>query len=97
MALSIREYEHINAVASGIVPVGQEPAIASQTVAIGGTSAQSSAFNARTRFVRIHTDVACSLEFGTNPTAVAGACDLAANQTEYFGLIPGLKLAVIAT
>lgn len=94
--LSIREYEHIAHVANGTVPVGIEPAIATQTVAIGGSSVPSAAFNVRTKFVRLATDTACSFDFGVNPTAPAGRQDLAAGQTEYFGVTADgtLKVAV---
>lgn len=97
--LSIREYEHTTHLARGLIPVGEEPALASQSVAIGGASAQSATLNLRTKFVRIHSDVACSIEFGTDPTAVAGSCDFAAGQTEYFGVANAsqIKIAVIAT
>src|ERR1700685_4308085 len=80
--------------------VGQmsmQPPVAEQTVAIGGSSAQSNAFNALTRIVRVHTDSICSIEFGTNPTATATTARMAANQTEYFG-VPvnqSYKIAVI--
>lgn len=80
---------------SNTLPAGREPAIATQTVAIGGVSAQSAAFNAKTRFVRIHTDAICSVEFGANPTATAAKARMAANQTEFFGVNPGDKVAVI--
>jgi len=97
--LSIREYEHISAVARGIVPVGEEPAVADQTLTISGASAQSAAFNVRTRFVRIHTDINCSISFGLAPVAQAGFGDLVGGQTEYFGVTnaTGIKLAVIAS
>jgi hypothetical protein len=97
--LSIREYEHISAVTRGIVPVGEEPAVASQTLTISGSSIASAAFNIRTRFVRIHTDMDCSLEWSVGPTAVAGACDMVAGQTEYFGVVnaTNMKVAVIGT
>lgn len=97
--LSIREYEHISAVARGIVPVGEEPAIANQTLTISGASSPSAAFNVRTRFVRIHTDTNCSLDWGTSPVAVAGSCDMVAGQTEYFGVTnaTGMKVAVISS
>lgn len=97
--LSIREYEHISAVARGIVPVGEEPAIASQSLTISGASNPSTAFNTRTRFVRIHTDVNCSLDWGTAPVAVAGSCDMVAGQTEYFGVVnaSNIKVAVISS
>jgi hypothetical protein len=97
--LSIREYEHISAVARGIVPVGEEPAVASQTLTISGVSNPSAAFNARTRFVRIHTDVNCSLDWAVAPVAVAGSCDMVAGQTEYFGIVnsSNMKVAVISS
>jgi hypothetical protein len=72
-----------------------EPPIVEDTVAIGGTSAQSDAFNAKTRFVRIHTDAICSILFGANPTATTANKRLAANQTEIFRVTPGDKVAVI--
>lgn len=77
------------------VPAGQEPPLASQTVAIGGASVQSSAFNAKTKFVRLHTDVICSVEFGTNPTATTAKARMAAGSTEFFGVLPSDKVAVI--
>lgn len=97
--LSIREYEHISAVARGIVPVGEEPAVGSQNLTISGASTPSAIFNIRTRFVRVHTDVNCSLDWGTAPVAVAGSCDMVAGQTEYFGIVnsSNMKLAVISS
>lgn len=75
--------------------MGNEPSTAEQTVVIGGASAQSSAFNTTTHFVRIHTDSICSVSFGSNPTATTTTKRLAANQTEYFAVRPGHKIAVI--
>jgi hypothetical protein len=97
--LSIREYEHISAVSRGIVPVGEEPAIANQVIFITGASQASASFQERTRFVRIHTDTTCSLDWGVAPVAVAGECDMVAGQTEYFGVVNAsqLKVAVISS
>jgi len=102
--LYIREYVGIGAAsnATGIgqalleVQAGAEPAVTDQTVAISGSSAQSAAFNAKTYLVRIHTDSICSILFGANPTAAATNARLAANQTEYFIVQPGQKVAVIS-
>lgn len=66
------------------IPITSQPANAEQTVAIGASSAQSSAFQGNTNIIRLHTDVICSVEFGTNPTATATKARMAANQTEYF-------------
>lgn len=74
----------------------QTPGVVSQTVAIGGSSAQSAAFNSQTTLIRVHSDVVCSVEIGgSNPTATTSSMRFAANQTEYFIVHPGDKLAVI--
>lgn len=80
--------------------VGQmpmEPPVAEQTVAIGATTTSSSAFNTKTRFVRLHTDAICSIEFGAAPAATATTQRMAANQTEFKDVsrISGGKVAVI--
>jgi hypothetical protein len=71
------------------------PPRAQQTVAIGGASVQSSAFAKGTKFIRVHTDAICSIAVGSNPTATATQLRLAAGQTEYFGVHPDDKIAVI--
>lgn len=77
--------------------VADEPAIANQTVAIGGASAQSSAFAANTAFVRVCADAVCSIEFGSNPTATTSTRRLPANVVEYFSVPIGgsFKVACI--
>lgn len=79
----------------GQVAAVMEPEITTQTVAITAGSVQSAAFNAGTRMVRVHVDAVCSILVGSNPTALATSKRLAANQTEYFFVSPGHKLAVI--
>lgn len=91
----ISEYADLPVHIGQIIMVGNEPSIAEQVVAIGGASAQSAAFNAKTRWIRVHTDAICSIKFGSNPTADANTPRLAAGQTEYFGVRPADKVAVI--
>jgi len=81
----------------GVVPTGVE-AGTDQTVAIGGSSAQSSTLKTNTQLVRLHTDAICSIAFGANPTATTSTQRLAANQTEYKSvpLTSGYKIAVIS-
>ena len=99
--LYITEYNRMTLDVSGaVVPIGMEPAITTQTVAISGVSAQSALLNSATRFVRIETDTICHLLWAANPTATTSHTRLAASQTEYFGTNPidvglGLKIAVI--
>lgn len=80
--------------------VGQmpmEPPLAEQAIAFT-THTESAAFNAKTRFVRIHTDAICSVLFGAAPVATTGSGRLAANQTEYRAVPPGAsyKVSVVA-
>jgi hypothetical protein len=91
----ISEYTRMPTDTRVSVPAGAEPAIATHVVAIGAGSVQSAAFNTNARFIRLHTDAICSVAFGANPTATADSCRLAANQTEFFGVLPGHKVAVI--
>lgn len=71
------------------------PPVAEQTIAIGGASAPSAAFNTGTTLIRVHTDAICSIKIGTAPTASATTSRLAAGQTEYYAVRPGDKIAVI--
>lgn len=65
-------------------------------VVIGAGSLKSAAFGGACRLIRVHTDVICSVAIGTDPTASVDTMRLAAGQTEYFGVKPGEKIAVIA-
>lgn len=78
------------------IPVAPMPPLAEQTVAIGGASTQSSAFSSSTKVVRVHADAICSIAIGSNPTATATKLRMDAGQTEYFGVTPGDKIAVIS-
>lgn len=83
--------------AMGRAQAGSLPPLASQTVAIGGTSAASTnAFGPNTRMIRVHTDAICSVAVGPTPTAVATAMRMSADSTEFFGVTPGDKIAVIS-
>ena len=94
--LYISEYAQL-ANANGMeIAAGLEPASFEQSVAISGSSTQSAAFGAATHFVRVHTDVICSILFGVAPVAVTTVKRLAAGQTEFFGVQPGQMVAVIA-
>lgn len=80
---------------AGAPQAAMKPAVASQALTLTGSTQQSAAFNAATRLVRLHAQVACHVAFGENPTATTNSMRLAEGQTEYFGVTPGHKLAVI--
>ena len=93
--LYVTEFRNLGA-APEFNPFPLAPPVTDQTpVAIGVGSTQSAAFNAATRFVRLHADAICSIAWGADPTADANNARLAANQTEYYAVIPGQKVAVI--
>lgn len=95
--VDITEYTQLARDALGnVMPVGGEPA-PNQQVAIGAGSVQSTAFGDNVRLVRVHTDAPCRVAFGVNPTASASSKRMASGQTEYFGVRPGDKVAVITT
>ena len=93
--LYIWEFSDVLALSDKLM-AASAPGILQQTpVAIAAGSAQSAAFSGATKFIRVHTDVICSINIGFNPTATAQNARLAANQTEYFGVWPGQQVAVI--
>jgi hypothetical protein len=93
--LYVAEFDSVGGSGNFVTQAANMPPLAEQTVAIGGSSTQSSAFNASTKFLRIHTDAICSVAVGTSPTATAANMRLAANQTEYLTVKGGAKIAVI--
>lgn len=96
--LDVTEYNELAfAGKGGIVMAGQEPRRINQQLAVGGASVVSAAFDSATRFIRVHTDVPCRIEIGSDPTASGASMRMAASQTEYLGVRPGLKIAVITT
>ena len=83
--------------------IALEPCIQTTTYAIGSTTAQSAAFTAGTVYIRVDTDAICRVEIGLNPTALVGNSGantgskrLQAGTIEYYGVVPGHKIAVIA-
>jgi len=82
-----------------LFPVVRLPPLATQKIVNTGGSTASSAFNADTKIIAVHTDSICSIEVsatpGATPTATTSSRRLAANTTEYFEVRGGDKLAVI--
>lgn len=96
--LDITEYSDLAVTGAGHkVMAGQEPCLLNQQAAIGASSVRSAAFGDTTRFIRIHADAACRIAIGSNPTASSASMRIGAGGTEFLGVLPGLKLAVIAT
>lgn len=79
------------------VQIAAEPALATQTVAIGASHAESVAFTANTRFVYLSADAICSIAFGASPVATTGNFRLPANTIIPFAVPMGqsYKVSVI--
>ena len=91
--LYISEYKNY----PGIYQAPLAPEITHQTLAVGGSSAQSNAFNAQTQLVELVCDTTCSVQIGgTNPTATTTSHRMAAGVPEFWIVQPGDKVAVIA-
>ena len=80
-----------------VIPVGKEPSITVQKLTIGVSSTASSAFNGKTKFIRLHGDAAFHFAIASTPTAANTDSRIAADASEYFGVIDGQKVAVIQT
>lgn len=94
--LQIVEYRSMPMDVNGkTVEVAQLPALAVQNVTISGTSAQCSALNANTKFVRLIGDVAFRVEVSANPTATSSSQYHPADSAEYFGISSGMLIAGI--
>ena len=79
------------------MPVGQEPAEASQIKDFTSGETDSDAFGVGTHLVRLESDTDCHLKFGSGTqTATTKHMKMKADQPEYFGVFPGHFLAVIA-
>ena len=93
----ITEFAGTGSASQELVPAAKLPALASQTVAIGGSSAVSAAFQTGTTLVRVNADAPCSIAFGATPIATAASMRMSGGSTEYFVVDPSsaLKIAVI--
>lgn len=95
--LYITEYAQIGTDTLGFpVLAPLEPGTDQTPVDYSGGEAKSAAFAATTRLVRIHTDAICSILFGANPTATTAKQRLAAGQTQFHAVTPGLKVSAIS-
>lgn len=69
----------------------------SQKLNISASSVQGSAFTAGTTLIRLFATNDCYIDTGSNPTALADGTSMfiPGGITEYIGVQPGQKLAVI--
>lgn len=83
----------------GLLPCGEEPALANQAIPLSGTSAASAALNVATTFVQFAPDSPCCVAIGASPTAVVTEDRLPSGSVTFRAFQPnsGLKIAAILT
>ena len=81
----VEEYKEMERDDKGNV-IGPGVVIARQKVAVGVSSAASSAFNAKTRFILIETDTVAQYLIGTAPTADTNSAFLSVNNRKLVAL-----------
>lgn len=93
--LYIREFESMPLI-SGAPQIWAEPGGTNPTpVTVSGTSAQSAAFNAKTKFIAITCDGIFSYLVGSDPTATTSHLRIPADTILSFAVTPGHKIAAI--
>lgn len=92
------EYKNLAKDVDGhVIQAGEEPAIAKQKLTYTGGVQLSAAFNSQTKFIRIWSDTIGYIKFGKAPVAVTVVdTPIAASTAEFFGVVPGDKVSVIA-
>lgn len=92
----VSEYSAMPQQAGELYQIGNEPSITVQVVDYTSGAATSAAFNAGTRFIRVHVDsIASFLVSAAGTSATTSAARMAANQTEFLGVQPTHKISFI--
>lgn len=73
------------------------PALKESNVAVTGAHLESDPFVNGARYIMVNTDTACGLAFGENPVASTVLHRMGANETRFYGVIPGHRLSVVAS
>ena len=93
--MNITEYTSLATAGNGeIVMAGAEPSRTTQEVAVGPLPVTSQAFDSATRFVRVHAPQSVRIAFGEDPVVTPSSTLLPAGATEFFGVVPGHRVAV---
>lgn len=96
--VDITEYQNLATDERGNrIATGMEPARVVQQLPVSPVSAKSGKLDDVTRFVRVHTDSTIRIAFGSEPVASGASQRMIGNSTEFFGVVPGMKIAVIAS
>lgn len=93
----VQEFSTLGLTSNGSAQIATQPAIVDQTpINFGSGHAESAAFKSGTRYIRLWCDAQVSYAFGSSPTAVNTNSPISAQQPEYFGVVAGQKISVVA-
>lgn len=73
------------------------PQLRAQKLGLTSSHAESSAFGATTKSVRVCSDADCWIAFGASPVATTSSIYLPAKTPQVFGVTSGQKLSGITT
>jgi hypothetical protein len=90
----ITEFSVLGTANNGAPQVATLPPVAHQKVDFSGGATNAAAFNAQTKYIRIHCDAACSIRVGATATTTYMRIPL--DGIEYFGVQGGDVLSIIA-
>lgn len=92
----ISEYTSLGQTSSGVASaqIATLPPNVDQKVTFTGTPGSSAAFANNTKFIRVSCDAACSISI--TGTATTSNARLPTDAVEYFAVLPGSVLSVIA-
>ena len=91
----ITEFAAVGSAGGGALQIAKMPAVAKQQVDTTGGVQTSAAFNASTKFIRVICEVQCAVRADGTAAAVTDLL-IPAYTAEYFGVLPGSTLSVIA-
>lgn len=93
----ISEFAALGRTSSGTATaqIATLPSNADQKLDFSGGVQTSAAFNAKTYFIRVHCDAACSVN-GAG-TATTSNMRIPADGVEYFAVLPGATISVISS
>lgn len=93
----VKEYSDIAQTVRGAAQIAAEPALVDQTaVDFTAGHAESVAFNASTRFIRVWCDAQASYLVGAAPIATNAMSPLSASLPEYFAVTASQKISFVA-
>jgi opacity protein-like surface antigen len=93
----ISEFSALGRTSSGTATaqIATLPSNADQKLDFSGGVQSSAAFNAKTYFIRVHCDAACSVN--GSGTATTSNMRIPADGVEYFAVLPGSTVSVISS